>query len=239
VWRRIFDGSGGTTNAVWSPDGQSVIGSSDHYGGRFSNLYEISAAGANERRITHNEHYGQYAQSWSAKAGAVAFAEGVHADTGVDIWVMPLQGDGKAAPFLNSADSEMNPAFSPDGKWLAYTRSGPSGVTVRIRAYPAGGPGISLEPGSAGPVWSHDGREIYYRLGRAMKAAGFANGRAGEARKLFEGSYAGPETWNVNAVLTRDGKFVLMKYAEQNPADRRLNVVVNWFTELKRVGQTN
>jgi Tol biopolymer transport system component len=238
VWARVLDGSGGTSNAVWGPDG-SVIASTDRHGGRFANLYKVSVANEEERRLTRNEAFGQFPQSWSAAANAVLFSEGVHPDTNLDIYALPLSGNAKPVPLVNSAGCETNPVFSPDGKWLAYTYRDAPDASVRIRPYPANTAEIALETGSAGPTWSRDGREIYYRLGQAMMAVPFHSGRLGQPRKLFEGPYAGPEYWNINAVLTPDGKqFLLLKYSEDMPANRRLHVVVNWSTELKRVGNS-
>ena len=80
-----------------------------------------------------------------------------------DIWVVPPGED--PSPFLMTPFDERSPRFSPDGKWLAYSNeSGRDEVYVQ----PFPGPGrkwlISTD-GGINPVWSRDGRELFYHQG--------------------------------------------------------------------------
>ena len=69
-------------------------------------------------------------------------------------------------PVFATADQEVGPALSPDGRWLAYTVSGlQSGAQVFVRPFPNANLGqwqISFEGGSE-PRWGHSGHELFYR----------------------------------------------------------------------------
>ena len=99
-----------------------------------------------------------------------------------DIWVLPMVGDRKPFPFLNTTFDESMARFSPDARWVAYTsnESGQSEVYVRAFSLNAGGNAVELGgkyPISnglgSGPHWRADGRELYYRGrgGRLMTVA--------------------------------------------------------------------
>jgi hypothetical protein len=89
------------------------------------------------------------------------------------------------------------------------------------------------------PVWNPNGRELFYRNGDKMMDVdittqpGFA---AGKPRMLFEGPYEPPPVPIVNYDVSPDGqRFLMLKPAEQTQgALTQINVVLNWFEELKR-----
>jgi dipeptidyl aminopeptidase/acylaminoacyl peptidase len=147
--------------------------------------------------------------------------------------------DRKAQPFLRTQFDEAVPRFSPDGRWLAYISDESGRFEIYVQPYP--GPGrkwqISTEGGTE-PVWNPNGRELFYRSGDKMMAVdiatqpGFA---AGTPRKLFEGRYELPPFPTTNYDVSPDGqRFLLLKPIEQEAASTQINVVLNWFEELKR-----
>ena len=88
-----------------------------------------------------------------------------------DLWLFPMHGDGKPAPYLQSPFKEYNAQFSPDGRWMAYTSDESGRFEVYVQPFP--GPGgkwqISTEGGDQ-PVWAHNGRELFYREENKMMA---------------------------------------------------------------------
>jgi Tol biopolymer transport system component len=91
--------------------------------------------------------------------------------TGGDIYTLALGGAGKPQAFLHSAANETAPAFSPDGRWLAYESDGSGRKEVYIKPFPAGGAQYQVSTsGGERPVWRHDGKEIYDREGLRMRA---------------------------------------------------------------------
>src|SRR4029450_6028345 len=87
--------------------------------------------------------------------------------TGHDLW--KLAPDGKISPLVTSPFRDWSPNVSPDGRYVAYMSNEPGHDDVY--AIPFSGQGervmISLD-GGTGPVWSRDGRELFYRAGDAL-----------------------------------------------------------------------
>ena len=149
-------------------------------------------------------------------------------------------GDRKARPFLRTQFDETAPRFSPDGHWLAYISDESGRDEVYVQPYP--GPGgkwqISTEGGTE-PVWSPNGRELFYRSGGKMMAADIAaqpGFTVGKPRMLFEGPYQTAWTDLPNYDVSPDGqRFLMLKPIESaDAAPTQINVVLNWFEELKR-----
>ena len=229
---------GGTVNQapVWSPDGKRVAFQSNREGPL--NVFSQLADGSGGlERLTTSE-YSPAPHSWSSDGQLLAYID-VTPATGWDIWVLRLS-DHKAQPFLQTEFNESAPRFSPDGHWMAYTSDESGHSEVYVQPYP--GPGgkwqISADGGME-PMWNPNGRELFYRSGRKMMAVevasqpGFA---AGKPRVLFEGDYLPTPLQFPNYDVSPDGqRFLMLKPSEQEAvAPTQINVVLNWFEELKR-----
>ena len=156
------------------------------------------------------------------------------------IWTMSLS-DRKAVEVLATPAQEHHAMFSPDGHWLAYASNSSGRQEIYVRPYPIvqGTERRVSEGGGAGPVWAPDGSAIYYRGPAALMAAptplgpGFVPGRS---RVLFSTErfrFSG----NASAFdIHPDGKrFVMVTLGDVPPPLRgQINVVFNWFEELKR-----
>jgi Tol biopolymer transport system component len=122
--------------------------------------------------------------------------------------------------------------ISPDGRWIAYTTSQAGVQQLWVRPYPDVASDrwrVSADGGSS-PRWSSDGKTLYYRNGTSMMAVSLRPGRTfsyADPVELFTGPY-------VDFDLARDGRFLMIKEpAAPPPAENRIVVVLNWFTELK------
>jgi dipeptidyl aminopeptidase/acylaminoacyl peptidase len=153
------------------------------------------------------------------------------------LWVLDVAegalGGAKLSPFLDSKFTKYNPAFSPDGKWVAYRSFNTGRPEIDVTPYP--GPGGRFQISTDGgdwPRWAVDGRQLFYRNGDKMMAVEVRTEptfRTSKPTVLFEGRYG--NGYDVSA----DGKrFLMVKPAgaQQAPTDQ-LNVVLNWFEELK------
>jgi Tol biopolymer transport system component len=229
---------GGTVNQapVWSPDGKRVAFQSNREGSL--NVFSQLADGSGGlERLTSGSS--PAANSWSSDGQLLAFVD-VDPTTGWDIWVLRLS-DHKAQIFLQTASNESAPIFSPDGHWLAYISDETGHSEVYVQPYP--GPGgkwqISADGGTE-PAWNPNGRELFYRSGRKMMAVeivtqlGFT---AGKPRVLFEGDYLPTPLQFSNYDVSQDGqRFLMLKPSEAgDSAPAQINVVLNWFEELKRL----
>jgi Tol biopolymer transport system component len=90
-------------------------------------------------------------------------------ETQSDVWLFDLARDRKPVPLLNTRFHETNPAFSPDGKWLAFTSNESGRPEVYVQAFRSGdAPSMVGERhlvSSAGALavrWRRDGRELFY-----------------------------------------------------------------------------
>jgi serine/threonine protein kinase/Tol biopolymer transport system component len=221
-------------NPIWTPDSKRVTFGS----GTPQNLFWQAADGSGtSERLSTNE-FPQLPSSWSPDGQTLAFFE-VNPTTRVDLWIFRLS-DRKAQPFLRTPSTESVPRFSPDGHWLAYMSDESGRREIYVRAYP--GPGgkwqISTEGGTE-PVWNPNGRELFYRSGDKMMAVDIAmqpSLSVGKPNMLFEGPYL-PTTGTVpNYDVSPDGqRFLMVKPPEQaGVAPTQINVVLNWFEELKQ-----
>jgi len=173
-------------------------------------------------------------ESWSA-GGVLAFTR--IETTGQDIWVIDVEGERKARPFLATRFNEFHPRFSPDGKWMAYVSDESGRTEVYVRPFP--GPGQKFVVSSDGgmePRWRGDGRELFYRMGDSIITVDVTAGPIlsfSLPRVLFKGSYVPSvtnySTWDVMP----DGQgFVLIQALAQPRTS--ISLVQNWFQELRK-----
>jgi Tol biopolymer transport system component len=151
-----------------------------------------------------------------------------------DIWILPLGGEPFA--FLATPFNERSPMFSPDSRWLVFVSDESGRDEVYVQAYP--GPGgkqqVSTDGGTA-PIWSRDGREMFFREGDRVMVADVQLGAdlvVSTPRMLFRGPYEiepGP-SGSLGYDVTPDGQRFLMIRSEP---PRQINVVLNWFEELQ------
>jgi eukaryotic-like serine/threonine-protein kinase len=245
--RLTFDGTGNQYPA-WTPDGKRIAFQSNREG-PLNIFWQLADGSGGLERLTTSE-YGSLPWSWSPDGQLLSFSED-NPTTGWDIWVLRMgytsAGSGqvrKAQPFLRTQFNETSPRFSPDGRWLAYASDESGRYEIYVQPYP--GPGgkwqISTDGGTE-PVWNPNGRELFYRSGDKMMAVEIASQpsfTAGKARILFVGQYQPPPATYPNYDVSPDGqRFLMLKSVEQGQAaPTQINVVQNWFEELKQKAPT-
>jgi Tol biopolymer transport system component len=241
--RLTFEGNNNLV-PIWTPDGKRLAFISNKEGPE-NIFWQLADGSGGLERLTTSD-YTHVPHSWSPDGQLLAFVE-VSPTTGWDIWVLRVGGPstvsgqvGKPQPFLRTPFNESVPRFSPDGRWLAYISNESGRFEIYVQPYP--GPGgkwqISTEGGTE-PAWNPNGRELFYRSGDRMMAVdiatqpGFA---AGKPRMLFEGPYEPAPITNPNYDVSPDGqRFLMLKPVEREQAvPTQINVVLNWFEELKR-----
>jgi Tol biopolymer transport system component len=241
--RLTFEGNQ-NYNSVWTPDGKRIAFESTKEGPL--NIFWRLADGSGGLERLNTSEYTNAPMSWSPDGQLLAFIE-VNPTTQRDIWVLRMgdasPGSGqvrKAQPFLRTPFDETEPRFSPDGRWLTYISDESGRYEIYVQPYP--GPGgkwqISTEGGTE-PMWNPNGRELFYRSGGKMMAVDIATQpgfTAGTPRMLFEGGYEPAPVPITNYDVSPDGqRFLMIKSNEQEQAaPTQINVVLNWFEELKR-----
>jgi serine/threonine-protein kinase len=144
---------------AWMPDGRSIAFTSFRRGG--FGVFRLAPDGRVDSIMVGNliSWTGQWLPDGRTR---VTTAVNVEPNSGGD--VVLVDDSGHVTPMAVSAFDEGWPAVSPDGRWLAYvsTQSGQAEVYVRPIAGDPERTQISLRGGSE-PMWSHDGRELFYR----------------------------------------------------------------------------
>jgi serine/threonine-protein kinase len=235
--------SGTNRFPVWTPDGKNIIFNSTDL--TAPGLYWVPADGSGQaQRLLEGGKVGQpYPYSISPDGKHLAYALGA-------TFIAPIESDsgrlslGKPEPFMRTPFAGAFPAFSPDGHWLAYA-SVESGMSqVYVRPFP--GPGGRWQISTAGgtlPVWSHDGRQLFFetldqhvmRVSYSARGDSFASGK--------------PEPWSqaqlqpmlgstFNYDVAPDGKRLAALLAGGGAANEKpatqLTVLLNFSDEIRR-----
>jgi dipeptidyl aminopeptidase/acylaminoacyl peptidase len=174
---------------VWHPDGRSLTFSSS--GGRPMNLSELAVDGSSPSRPLLRSSQWQRPAAWTPDGRSLVFVE-TSPGTGQDLWLFTRGAQPR--PLLRSRFLEGGAQISPDGTWLAYVSDESGRYEVYVRALGGSLPRVQASVlGGTEPVWSPDGHELYYRLGRELFAVDFRAGippQLGRPRRLFEGDFA-------------------------------------------------
>jgi serine/threonine-protein kinase len=240
----LTTGKRGNFRSIWTLDGKRITFISlrdDGYG-----IYWKAADGTGEEQQLSATPNMLNPFSWSpdGKTLAVGIMSGdlQHADIGV----LSMEADHPATTLLHEEYVQHHPAISPDGKYMAYMSSESSKMEVYVRPFPDVNKGkwpISTGGGES-PLWSRDGRELFYRKGGAVLAVPIdarSTFSAGKPTVLFQGPYATGYEDSPGWDISPDGKrFLMIKSPESQAAaptaaaPRKINIVLNWFEELKQ-----
>jgi len=233
----------------WTPDGRRLTFRSWKTG--TMTMWWMPADRRSEPELLTNIGSMQSPESWSPDGKTLAFTQMNDPQSGSDIYTLSLDGDQKPHALLQTKFSEGSPKFSPNGAWLAYSTNESGQPEVWAMAYPAGERiRISTNSGTD-PVWRHDGRQLYYRLGDQMIVVDISyrpSLHASKPRVLWRGNYlagagsscgmAGPTSANYD--VTPDGeRFLMIEDASSTAESERLRVVSNWSVELNNPGAVN
>ena len=178
---------------------------------------------------------------------ALAFARGEFVARRLDSWLLAVDEDPGARPFLSGPHDVIQLMFSPDGNWIAYVSNESGASQVYVQPYPGPGPKRQISTqGGAEPRWSADMSELFYREGERMMVvdvlAREPSFEVGKPSELFQGPYemGGVRPGFPNYDVTRDGqRFLMIKKDKETAPPERLHVVLNWFEELKRLVPTD
>ncbi|MFQ5639161.1 MAG: protein kinase [bacterium] len=223
--------NGVVASAEWTPDGRHLTISANLGTGTFD-IYSIAAdfSGEMDTLITSEHDLGL--GSWSPDGQWLVYIE-KHPETHFDIWAYHFGGSKTPVPLLQTEYWEGTPRLSPDRHWLAYTSDESGQMELYVRPFP--GPGSRSQISVAGaerPVWSPDGKELFYRQENKVMAATL---QIGSAVKVLERT----ELFEKNDVLSdydihpNGNQFVMVKNVEDSGSE--LIVVLNWVEELKRL----
>jgi eukaryotic-like serine/threonine-protein kinase len=237
--RLTFDGAG---SSVWSPDGKRLAVFMNT-GPTTSGLYTLPADGSGSPEPVKTVDGPQTPASWAPGANGLALLQ--QGDP-TRVWVLPMQADAKPMPFLESRFSLSYPEFSPDGQLMAYVSNESGSPEVYVQPYPGPGERVRVSTNGGGePLWSPNGRELFYRASTSDRQQVFSAAvtsaspfRTDTPRLLFENktfeydNTVPIRSWNVSP----DGqRFLLLRFAPSTDKPlTSMQVVLNWTEELRR-----
>jgi serine/threonine protein kinase len=229
---------------LWTPDGKRVAFVSG--GIEKSAVYWKAADGTGEEeRLSLEQNWiGGFPWSWSSDGKTLLLYENSPGEGSLYfIDALALEGDRKLRALLKEKYYQVAPKISPDGRWIAYASYESGKVEIYVRSFPEVNKGkwqVSTNGGNR-PLWSPDpdGRELFYRNVDSVMAVAVQTEptfKPGKTETLFRGTYAAEE-WDIS----HDGKrFLMIKPPASTGAalaaagPRKINIVLNWFEELKQ-----
>ncbi len=187
-------------------------------------------SGAEELLMKLDEATGN-AIDWSADGRFILYYK-LTPTTGTDLWVLPLTGDKKPVPFIQTAFNEDNGVFSPDARWIAYSSDESGHNEVYVQPFPPTGAKFQVsKDGGTFPTWRGDGRELFFVTpdGTMMAATIQASTtlEAGLPQALFPSGITQSGNRHQYAV-TKDGQRFLLNVPQERSSPTPLTVVVNW-----------
>ena len=235
---------------VWTPDGNHIA-----YAQSVAGIAWVRSDGSGQPQLIYATKTGSADPgSFTPDGRSLAFHQ-AGVDTNRDLWILPLDTTDPDHPkagspelFLATKGIDIDPAFSPDGRWLAYASNESGSFQIFVRPFPEGAKGggqaqISTTPGRV-PVWSRTAKEIFYvgTDGHIMVVPYTVNGRSfepGKPRQWTESQILYPSLRYPTYDLVPDGKrFVVLPVAEGSQGGEKANLhmtfLLNFFDELKR-----
>ncbi len=222
---------------AWSSDGRYIIYTSTR-DSDIRRVFRKMASGAeNEELLSDAVDVANNGLDWSPDGKNILYTSPGD-KTGNDIWILPLGGDAKPFPLLQSEFTEQMGHFSPDGRFFAYVSNESGRAEVYVQTFPtAGGKWQVSTAGGAQPHWRRDGKELYYiaRDNKLMAVSvklgeTFENGAATPLFQTEVSSYNNTNRYDVAA----DGQRFLVNQPAQSGKESPYIVILNWTSTLKK-----
>ena len=176
-------------------------------------------------------------------------------ETAGDLMLLDLEaapGVESVKSFVATPGNDLAAAISPNGKWVAYFSSESGPQELLIDKFPERGQKTLVSTGQyAVPVWSLDGRELYFTAASTPWSGGLdmmavrievtPTMRVSAPRRLFSGAFAGGDDMGRALGIAPDGhRFLLVRnpqgayaWGSFRRSATQLLVVQNWFAELR------
>ncbi len=235
----LATGTGSSQAPQWTADGKRVIYRGTREGTR--NLYWIPVDGSgDEERLTTQAGVIQTPTSVSADGRMLLFDQsGRDEPNATGIWVLPLDGDRTPHRLFPLPAAGQDGQISPDGRWVAYQSIVASRQEIFVAPFSGTGERrlVSTDGGTE-PLWSRDGRELFYQSANRLMGVTVTPGAtfaASPPQLVQEGRFIASSNGNTSFSITNDGtRFLRIQPVDEAPAITHIEVVLNWFSALTR-----
>jgi eukaryotic-like serine/threonine-protein kinase len=212
----------------WDADGR-VIAFAARARGTFNLFARSIDDNTPPRRLTDTVH--QQTAASVSRDKRVLFTD-FDAATGADIWSVPIAGGAGAVPIVRTPFDEAAAALSPDGRWLAYQGNESNRWEIYVRPYPAGGAAVPISAGGGtSPVWSRDGRTLYYAGRDGVMAVSLTADVPTKPLSIARGPW-------IPRGAAPDGRLLVERDRARLAGVDRIGVTLQWTRELQRLVQS-
>ncbi|MDA2924651.1 protein kinase, partial [Acidobacteria bacterium AH-259-L09] len=226
---------------IWSPDGSRIAFFAPRTPGQ-SRMSQKATSGTEAEQVLMEGPDNHRPTSWSPDDRFILFTKfsSFRSPTPLtrDLWALPLVGDRKALPILQTLSAESNARFAPDPRWIAFQSDESGRAEVYVMPFPGPGTKVPISAGGGSlPRWRRDGKEIFY-LGagnQLMAAAVTVNGNrveVGAVRALFDVRPGRSRGYFYD--VSADGQRFLIITTDQEAPPAPITVVINWTAGLRR-----
>ena len=225
-----------TDAPLWSPDGSRVVYSVRRGGFVDLHVMRIGGAGVDSVLLASDEE--KYAGFWSTDGNWIGYMMRSSAFQRVRIIGLSLSDPGRRVPLAVSQYQEVQPALSPDGRWMAYMSTESGQPEIYVQSFPdPGGKWRVSTAGGFDPQWRGDSKELYYTTSDSkMMSVTVTPGptpRFSLPQKLFDTPLGAPFPTRNLYVVTRDGQRFLFVAPEGEAHPGVTTVVLDWLGRLR------
>jgi len=232
---RLTFGHGDKTNTTWSPDGTRILFSSNQ-NGRYD-IYQKAANGlGNAQPFFQFPEHALHLDDLSSD-GHYAICDTAAINT--ELWALPLFGDRKPFPFVQGNFRAISGAFSPNSRYVAFASNETGNLQVYVQTFPQQTGKWQISPaGGLQPMWSRDGKELFYLAldGKLMAVdvkTRSATFEAGIPKPLFQTQLSATYQGRNMYVVSPDAQHFLLLAPAAPARPDPITVVVNWPALLK------
>jgi len=230
---------------VWTSDSQRIAFQSDREGDAGIFWQRADGTDTAQRLTKPDQGVSHIPESWSRAGDRLLY--GANTGSNFSLWTLSIP-DKKTAPFSQMTSVfPLNAVFSPDGRWVAYSAypsstaiDSPTATTgTFVEPFPGTGAKYRLWSRGLHPLWSPDGKELFYSSGDLfVVAVTTARGFEFSGRVRIPGPFQlfGPSSARPYDIMPDGQRFVGIIASGQGQAgtSAQIHVVLNWFEELKR-----